>query len=122
MRACVCVATSQQGGLGLGRGSCAPSTCTCTRVLTLIGRYRVTCTYHDPTEIARFKLCHGKLDSLQHVGPDSLSQEGVEVDRASQELDVSLLEDGHIAVGRRVMELVGLAVGTEPLVQVNAAV
>ena len=33
---------------------------------------------------------------------------------------MTLLEDGHVAIGRRVVELVGLAIGAESLVEMNA--
>ena len=78
-------------------------------------------THHNATEIARLKLGHRELDGLQHVGHHPLPEEGVEIDGSSEQLHVSLFQDGHVAVGRRVRELVWLTIRPEPLVKVNAA-
>lgn len=77
-------------------------------------------TYHDTTEVAGLKLGHGQLDGSEHVRPDTLTEERVEIDGASQELNVPLLQDRHVAIGWRIDELVREAFQPETLVEVNA--
>ena len=42
--------------------------------------------HHYSTEVTSFKLGNGKINGLEHVGTQPLSQQGVEVDGAAEQL------------------------------------
>ena len=99
------------------------SVCACVRVCVCVcvpACVYIT-THHNATEITGLKLGDSQVNSLEHIGPQSLPQQSIEVNGPSQELDVPLLQDGGIAIGRRVGKLVGCGLSTKTLVQINTA-
>jgi len=57
-------------------------------------------TYHNAGDISRLKSWNGKIQGLEHAVVDALTDETVEVDGTSQELNVTLTKKRHVTIGR----------------------
>ena len=79
-----------------------------------------TQTHHNRAEVVGLKLGDGHVDGLDEAGAEPLCEQGVEVDGAAQQLHVTLLQDGLVAVRAWVGKLVWGTLHSETLVQVYA--
>ena len=76
---------------------------------------------HDARQVAGFEPRDGDVERLLHRRVDPLADEPVEVDAPTEELEVALLEERLVAIGRRPDDLrpARLALDAKPFVQVD---
>ena len=80
---------------------------------------RVISTHHYATQVAGLKLGNGEVDGLEEAASQTLAQESIQVQRATEQLHMPLLQDRHITIRRWVGELVRNTLCPELLVQNN---